>query len=84
MQGPSLFSIVVIGLLAGVLARALIGGRRSLFASLLAGVGGAVVGTVAAGWLGLPVDSLAALSAAALAGSAALLSLMALMPRRRR
>lgn len=84
MPGPSLFSIAVIGLLAGVLARALVGGRRSLFASLLIGLAGAVLGAVAAGALGLPVDSLVGLSAAALAGSAALLSLVALATRRPR
>lgn len=82
MPGPSLFSIVVIGLLAGALSRRLVGGRQSTFASLLAGVAGAALGAAVAGGLGLPVDNLAAFALAAFAGAAALLSLLALIPRR--
>ncbi|MFY8140862.1 MAG: GlsB/YeaQ/YmgE family stress response membrane protein [Caulobacter sp.] len=72
----------MIGLLAGVLARALMGGRRSLFASLCLGLAGALVGRAVAGLLGLGLDSLPAFSLAALAGATALLAAGGLLPGR--
>ena len=82
MSGPGLFAAVVIGLLAGVLARALLGGRRSMFACLGIGVAGAVLGASAAGLLGLEVSGLAAFALAALTGATALLTVVGLMPKR--
>ncbi len=82
MSGPGLFAVVVIGLLAGVLARALLGGRLSVFACLGLGLTGALAGSSAAGLLGLDVSGLAAFVAAALAGATALLALIRLMPKR--
>lgn len=82
MSGPGLFAVAVIGLLAGVLARALIGGRRSVFACLGLGLAGALVGCSVAGLLGLDLDSLPAFSLAALAGAAALLAAGGLLPGR--
>jgi uncharacterized membrane protein YeaQ/YmgE (transglycosylase-associated protein family) len=82
MSGSGLFAVAVIGLLAGVLARALVGGRRSLFASLCLGLAGALVGSAVAGLLGLGLDSLPAFSLAALAGATALLAAGGLLPGR--
>lgn len=82
MSGPGLFAAVVIGLLAGVLARVLIGGGRSMFACLGIGLAGAVAGTSVAGLLGLEVKGLAAVAAAALAGATTLLAVGGLMPKR--
>src|SRR5215217_295821 len=82
MPAPSLFSVVVIGLLAGVAARRLVGGRRSLFGSLVAGVLGAMLGTTVAGLFDLPMTGLLAVAMAALAGAAALLSAAELVFRR--
>lgn len=82
MPAPSLFSVLVIGLLAGALARGLVGGRRSLFASLVTGVCGALLGGMVATLLRLPMDGLIAVAAAALAGAAVLLSLAGLVFRR--
>lgn len=82
MSEPGLFAAVVIGLLAGVLARALLGGRRSMFACLAVGLAGAVIGSSAAGLLGLEMDSLAAFTLTALTGATALLTVIGLMPKR--
>jgi uncharacterized membrane protein YeaQ/YmgE (transglycosylase-associated protein family) len=82
MSGPGLFAAVVIGLLAGVLSRALLGGRRSMFACLWTGQAGALIGVSAAGLLGLDVGGLAAFALAALAGATALLAVVGLMPKR--
>ncbi len=82
MSGPGLYAAVVIGLLAGVLARALLGGPRSLFACLGTGLAGALIGSSVAGLLGLAVNGLAAFSATALAGATALLALGGLLPKR--
>lgn len=82
MSGSGLFAVAVIGLLAGVLARALMGGRRSLFASLCLGLAGALVGSAVAGLLGLGLESLPAFSLAALAGATALLAAGGLLPGR--
>lgn len=82
MSGPGLFAAVVIGLLAGVLARALLGGRRSMFACLGIGLAGGVIGVSVAGLLGLEVGGLAAFALAALAGATALLTVGGLMPKR--
>ena len=83
MPGPTLFSLAVVGLLAGVLARGLVGRRLSLFASLLTGVAGALAGALAAEALGLPaVSSLGVLTVCALAGATLLLSVFTLVARR--
>ena len=82
MPAPSLFSVVVIGLLAGVAARGLVGGRRSMFASLMTGVLGAVLGLAVADRFDLPMNGILPLAAASLAGAAALLSMTALILRR--
>lgn len=82
MSGPGLFAAVVIGLLAGVLARALLGGRRSMFACLGIGLAGAVTGASAAGLLGLDLAGLAPFALAALTGATALLTVVGLMPKR--
>ncbi len=82
MSGPGLFAAAVIGLLAGVLSRALLGGRRSMFACLGIGLAGAVAGTSAAGLLGLDVAGPAPFALTALAGATALLTLVGMMPKR--
>ena len=82
MSGPGLFAAVVIGLLAGVLARALIGARHSLFACLGLGLAGVVAGTSVAALLGLNINGFPALWATAAAGATALLALIGLMPKR--
>lgn len=82
MSGPGLFAVVVIGLLAGVLARALLGGRLSMFACLGVGLAGALAGSSTASLLGLDVSGLAAFAATALAGATTLLAVIGLMPKR--
>lgn len=82
MSGPGLFAAVVIGLLAGVLARALLGGRLSMFACLGLGLAGALAGSSAAGPLGLDVSDFAPFATTALAGATALLALIRLVPKR--
>lgn len=82
MSEPGLFAVAVIGLLAGVLARALLGGRLSAFACLGLGLGGALVGSLVAALLGLDVTGPAAFAATALAGATTLLALIGLMPKR--
>jgi len=82
MAPPSLFVVVVVGLVAGMLARGLVGRPASSFASLIAGLSGAVLGAGVASALGLPLNGIAALAAAALAGAAALLSVVSLVRRR--
>ncbi|MDO9473339.1 MAG: hypothetical protein Q7J28_09805 [Caulobacter sp.] len=82
MSGPGLFAVVVIGLLAGVLARALLGGRRSMFACLGLGLAGALAGSTVADLLGLHVSGVAAVAATALTGATALLAAARLMPKR--
>lgn len=82
MPGSSLFSVAVIGLLAGALSRRLVGGRQSLFASLGLGLAGALLGTLAASLLGLPLTGLAGVAAAALAGAVTLVAIAGLIPKR--
>jgi uncharacterized membrane protein YeaQ/YmgE (transglycosylase-associated protein family) len=82
MSEPGLFAVAVIGLLAGVLARALVGGRRSIFACLGLGLAGALVGSATAGLLGLRVDGAPAVALAALTGATALLAVLGLIPNR--
>ncbi len=82
MPAPSLFSVAVIGLLAGLAARWIVGRRQSPFASLTVGVLGAVLGTAVGEMLGLPVTTLPALALASVAGAAAVLSLTVLIRRR--
>lgn len=82
MGTPGLFIVVVIGLLAGAIGRALLGGRPSRFAGFAAGVAGALIGVPAAGAIGWPVTTLWALALAALAGAIVLLVAARLLDRR--
>jgi len=82
MGTPGLFIIAVIGLLAGALARMLLRGRPSRFASLLAGVVGALLGPPLAALAGYPVEGLAGLVLGALGGAVILLVPVALLTRR--
>ena len=82
MSGPGLFAVVVIGLLAGVAARVVIGGRRSMFACLLTGLAGAVLGPAVGTLLGLEIEGVAAFALATLIGATGLLAVGALIPRR--
>ncbi|HRD27213.1 MAG TPA: hypothetical protein PLO65_02815 [Caulobacter sp.] len=82
MGSPGLFIVVVIGLLAGAIGRALLGGRPSRFAGFSAGVAGAIVGVPAAGALGWPVTTLWALALAALGGAVVFLAAARLLDRR--
>ena len=82
MGTPGLFIIVVIGLLAGAVGRAVLPGRASRFAALTAGVTGAVVGPPLAGAFGYPLTALWQLSLAALAGAVVLLGATLLLKRR--
>jgi len=82
MGTPGLFIVAVIGLLAGALGRAVLLGRPSRFAALLAGVTGAVAGPPAAGAFGYPVTALWQFALAALAGAVLLLPFSLLLRRR--
>ncbi len=82
MAPQSLFLVAVVGLLAGAVARALLGRRGSTFTGLGLGLAGAALGTGAAALLGLPLNGLAALALAALCGSTAVLALTGLAFRR--
>jgi uncharacterized membrane protein YeaQ/YmgE (transglycosylase-associated protein family) len=82
MGTPGLFIVVVIGLLAGAIGRALLGGRPSRFAGFTAGVAGALIGVPAAGALGWPATTLWAMALAALAGAVVLLAAARLLDRR--
>lgn len=82
MTPPSLFLVTLVSLLAGMLARELAGRRLSSFATLVTGLSGAILGATMASALGLPLNGLFAFAAAALAGAAALLSVMRLVQRR--
>lgn len=82
MGTPGLFIVAVIGLIAGALGRAVLLGRPSRFAALLAGVIGAIGGPPTAGALGHPVTTLWQVAAAALAGALLLLPFTLLLRRR--
>lgn len=82
MGTPGLFIVAVIGLLAGALGRLLLRGRPSRFASLLAGVVGALLGPPLAGVAGYPVEGPGGLALGALAGAVILLVPVALLTRR--
>ncbi|HRE48083.1 MAG TPA: GlsB/YeaQ/YmgE family stress response membrane protein [Aggregatilineales bacterium] len=43
---------VIVGILAGALARRIVGGRGNLFSDLLLGIGGAIIGGFLSGLLG--------------------------------
>lgn len=81
MPLPSLFGVVLIGLIAGALARWTLGRRQSLFLDLSVGVAGAILGAVVVDWLSLPITGLVVLVGAAILGSLALLSLLTLFRR---
>lgn len=83
MPPQSLFVVAVIGLLAGITARWIIGRSGSSFAGLGLGVAGALAGGVAGALLGLPMSNLAAFAAAALCGATALLAVAGLALRGR-
>lgn len=83
MPPLSLFVIAVVGLLAGVAARWIVGRRGSTFAAMGLGLGGALAGEVAGTLLGLPIESVAAFAGAALCGATAMLALAALAVRGR-
>lgn len=82
MSEPGLFAVAVIGLLAGVAARALLGGGRSMFACLGLGLVGALAGSLVADLLGLDVGGFTAFAATTLVGATALLALIGLMSKR--
>jgi hypothetical protein len=85
MPSQSLFVIAVVGLLAGIAARWIVGRRGSTFGGLLLGLAGSGAGAAAGVLAGLPVDRLLPFAGAAVCGSTALLALAALAsPRRRR
>lgn len=81
MPLPSLFGVVLIGLLAGTAARWLLGRRQTVFASLTVGVAGAILGAVVIDWLALPIAGLVVMLGAAVLGSVALLSILTLLRR---
>lgn len=83
MPPLSLFVIAVIGLLAGVVARWIVGRHGSTFAALGLGVAGALAGVLVGGLLGLRIESLLSFAAAAVCGATTLLALTALAFRRR-
>lgn len=82
MGTNGLFIIVVIGLLAGALGRAVLRGRPSRFAALLAGAVGALAGPPVAEALGYPVVALWQIALVALAGALMLLPVTLLLRRR--
>lgn len=81
MPLPSLFGVVLIGLLAGALARRLLGRRQGVMADLVVGTAGALLGAIIVDWVGLPVAGLAVTAGAAVLGSVLLLSLLTLVRR---
>lgn len=81
MPLPSLFGVVLIGLLAGTLARWLLGRRQGAMANLAVGVAGAILGAAVVDWIGLPVAGLVVTFGAALLGALALVSLLSLAHR---
>ena len=82
MGTPGLFITVVIGLLAGSVGRAVLLGRPSRFAALVAGVAGAVSGPAVAAAFGYPLTTLWGIALAALAGAVVLLPVTLLIRRR--
>ncbi len=82
MGTPGLFVVVVIGLLAGSIGRAVLLGRPSRFAALLAGLVGATAGPPVAGAFGYPATNLWQIALAALAGAVVLLPFTLLLRRR--
>lgn len=81
MPLPSLFGVVLIGLIAGTLARWLLGARQGLFVNLSVGVAGAIIAAMVTDWLALPVSGLLVISIAAVLGAVALLSVLTLVRR---
>lgn len=81
MPLPSLFGVVLIGLIAGTLARWLLGARQSLFVNLAIGVAGAILGAMVTDWLSLPITGLVVMLGAAILGAVALLSVLSLLRR---
>lgn len=82
MGTPGLFIVVVIGLLAGSIGRAVLLGRPSRFAALVAGLVGALAGPSLSAALGYPLTTLWGLALAALAGAIVLLGAARLLGRR--
>ena len=81
MPLPSLFGVVLIGLIAGTLAGWLLGRRQALFTNLAVGVAGAILGAIVIDWLALPISGLLVMLGAAVLGSLALLSVLTLVRR---
>lgn len=81
MPLPSLFGVVLIGLIAGTLARWLLGRRQTVFVNLAVGVAGAILGAIVIDWLSLPIAGLLVILGAAVLGSVALLSVLTLIRR---
>ena len=81
MPLPSLFGVALIGLLAGTVARWLLGRRQSLSANLAVGVAGAILGAVVVEWVGLPIAGLAITFGAAVLGALVLISILTLVRR---
>ena len=75
MPSQSLFVVALVGLLAGLVARWLLGRRSSTFAGLGLGLAGAAAGAAVAAALGLPVEHLPPFVAAAICGATGLLAL---------
>jgi uncharacterized membrane protein YeaQ/YmgE (transglycosylase-associated protein family) len=82
MGTPGLFIVAVMGLLAGALGRALMRGRPSRFAALVAGVVGAFAGPPLAAAFGYPLEGPGGLALGALGGAIILLLPVALLARR--
>lgn len=76
-QGDSALVLIVVGVFAGVIARAMSSGprRQSLLATSGLGIGGAALGAYVAQRLGVAVDGLGMRFVAALAGSLTLVYL---------
>jgi uncharacterized membrane protein YeaQ/YmgE (transglycosylase-associated protein family) len=81
MPLPSLFGVVLIGLIAGTVAGWLLGRRQALFANLAVGVAGAILGAIVVDWVALPIAGLVVMLGAAVLGSVALLSVLSLIRR---
>lgn len=84
--GDGWVAIVVLGILAGFLARFITTRKRSigLIATSLLGIAGALLGVVVAGWLGIALDSTGMRFLAAFLGSMALVMLGGLFRRKNR
>lgn len=83
MQGVGLLGMVLAGVAAGSVARALVRQRLSLFMSLMLGLAGAALGALTAQALDLRFQGLLALFVLATAGATAILAVAVLLTRHR-